>query len=514
MLMIFNERLSVSDAVGCRVNYKLPHIWSIYEDIIRTSRMQEINRNTSLSWLPHNKSLPKLFVLFCGISVLVIYAFCLRRTTITDRRNVQRIQDRSISQHRATMNQLSNHHHHYRRRHHHHQNILRKNEEQIVSQPEKKLFIAFDYWEQLTMATNHFFDLTALAAYAGRHVVVPFVKDSSFFGSPKEKGLTETLELYYNVSALNRTLRSRGHGTLISWKEFQDVCQGKLDVLVYFDYTSVHFDYTRVNKTTQYNQGTRAFIPCNNRKRITFQGFNVARKICMNVFAVDSVEKFENEVIENLPCVGLAQWRGIDNKYPFRAQFNLSSVVTDRLYSHNATAFFNSKLLHVARDFIAKNLSAHFVSAQIRAEKILKSGETFRNFTAVEKCILQLTGLVQRQKNTSTAPMPVFLATDFADYGSSSKRIASLSQNNAKSLMKILAPLKPVIFQPSAYNLTDRGAVAIVEMNILVSGERLFVVGGGSFQEWLASQFLTLNNIDQNASAKCQHELCNSLCAF
>ena len=351
------------------------------------------------------------------------------------------------------------------------------------------------------MATNHFFDLTALAAYGGRQVVVPFVKDSFFFaGSPKEKGF-ETLALYYNVSALNRTLRSLGYGTLMSWNEFQDVCQGKLDVLV-------HLDYTNLKKSTQYNQDTRAFFPCKNRKTNTFEGFNVARKICMNVFAVDSVEKFENEVIERLPCVDIDQWRGIDNEYPRRAQFNLSSIVTDRLYSHNATKFFSSKLLDVARDFIAKNLSPPFVSAQIRAEKM------FQSVATVKKCISQLTGLVQRHKNTSTASMPVFLATDFADYGRPSKRIAHLSRSHFKSLMNILAPLKPVIFQPLAYNLTDRGAVAIVEMNILASGESLFVVGGGSFQEWLASQFLSRNTIDQNFSAKCKHELCNRLCGL
>ena len=43
----------------------------------------------------------------------------------------------------------------------------------------------------------------------------------------------------------------------------------------------------------------------------------------MNVFAVDSVEKFENEVIERLPCVGFDQWRGIANKCSHRAQFQL-----------------------------------------------------------------------------------------------------------------------------------------------------------------------------------------------
>ena len=121
----------------------------------------------------------------------------------------------------------------------------------------KKILIAFGYWEQLTAATNNFLDLTALAAYGGRVAVVPFVKDSFFYGLPKAEKEFETLELYYNVSALNHTLRLRGHGTLISWKEFQDVCQGKLDVLV-------HFDYTSLNKTIKYNQNTRAFFLAKN----------------------------------------------------------------------------------------------------------------------------------------------------------------------------------------------------------------------------------------------------------
>ena len=373
-----------------------------------------------------------------------------------------------------------------------------------LRRPFKKIFIAFDYWEQLTAATNNFLGLTALAAYSGRQVVVPFVKDSFFLGTSTRKGF-ETLELYYNVSALNHTLRSRGYGTLISWKEFQDVCQGKLDMLV-------HFDYTNLNKTARYNQDTRAYFPCNNYLN-TFWNLKVERTICMNVFAVDSVEKFENEVIKRLPCVGFDQWRGTDNKYPYRAQFDLSSVVTNPMPSHQAAIFFSSKLLHVARDFIAKSLGPLFFSIHIRVERILKLARTFRDMATVKECISNLTARVQRHKNFSTALVPVFLASDFAEYGSSS-RLARQARQRSKSLMNILAPLKPVIFQPSAYNLSDRGAVAIVEMNILVSGEHLFVVGGGTFQKWIANQFLNKKNVGGKSSTNCENKLCNSLCCL
>jgi len=439
-----------------------------------------------------NKFFQKVLLLFCGITVAIFFIYT--RTT----KNL-------ISRPATTTNNTSQ----YRRYNTTKQfkSIPSKGEAvDKLRRPFKKIFIAFDYWEQLTAATNNFLSLTALATYGGRQVVVPFVKDSFFLGSSTKKGV-ETLELYYNVSALNRTLRSRGHGTLISWKEFQDVCQGKLDVLVHLDYTNLH-------KTARYNQNTRrAYFPCNNNHRNTFWGLKVERLICMNVFAVDSVEKFENEVIERLPCVGFDQWRGNNNKYSYRAQFDLSSVVTNPMHSHQAAIFFSSKLLHVARDFITKNLGPLFFSIHIRVERILKLGRTIRDMAAVKECISNLTARVQRHKNFSTAPVPVFLASDFAEYGSSSRR-ARQARQNSNSLIRILAPLKPIIFQPSAYDLRDRGAVAIVEMNILVSGERLFVVGGGTFQRWIASQFLNKKNVGRKSSSNCQNELCNNLCCL
>ncbi|XP_020629609.1 uncharacterized protein LOC110066707 [Orbicella faveolata] len=457
------------------------------KDRTNPSEMENINQKVLPIRMPFNKSLQKAFILFCGITILVMCVFYLRRTTSTDDRGRTHIDDRSYLWQNAT-NPLNN--------------FSSKLAVENMKRHGKKIFIAFNYWEQLTMGTNNFFDLTALAAYGGRRVVVPLVNDSKFHGLPTEKGI-KTLELYYNVSALNRTLRARGHGTLISWKEFQDVCQGKLDVLV-------RIDYTKLKKSTAYNQATRPFFPCNDSHTDTIStDFKVEKTICMNVFAVDSVEKFENEVVERLPCVGLDQWRGSKRRNRFRAQFQLSPLVTNRLGSlRDAAVFFNPKLLHIARDFITKHLGPLFVSVHVRAERILS---TFKNITAVVRCLSNLVTQVQSHKKDSKAHMPVFLAADFADYGSSSKQVEP-ARENAESLMKILAPLKPVIFQPSVYNLTDRGTVAIVEMNILVLGTHLSVAGGGKFQAWILNQFVNKNNIDQRYKANCRSKMCNYFC--
>ena len=113
---------------------------------------------------------------------------------------------------------------------------------------QKKIFLTFFYWEQLTMVTNDLLHLRALAAQGGRQVVVPFVKDSRFHGVPTSRG-HHTLGLYYNIVALNESLRLHGHGTLINWDGFQDVCKGKLDVLI-------HFHYTNLTNSTKNNLST------------------------------------------------------------------------------------------------------------------------------------------------------------------------------------------------------------------------------------------------------------------
>ena len=417
--------------------------------------MRIINQMTLFSWLPFTITLRKAFVFI----VLVTCALFLRTAIIADRGEsvILPLQ----SQHNAA-------------------NSSKDTVKNMQRAGKKRFFIALDYWEQLTRATSNLLDLTALAAYSGRQVVVPFVRNSKFHGSPTENGF-ETLELYYNVSALNRTLRSRGHGTLISWKEFQDVCQGKLDVLV-------HLDFNRLSETTTYESSTRAFFPCND-SLILNSDFKVGRTICMNVFAVTSVEKLESEVIAGLPCVGFDQWRGSHKRNIFRSQFQLKPLVKSLMRYPSTAVFFRPKLLHIAQDFIAKNLGPLFVSVHVRAERILTF---YKNFTKVVKCLSDLVTQVQRHKKGRGESMPIFLATDFAHYGSWSKSV-NPARENTEWLMKILAPLKPVIFQPSAYNLTDRGTVAIVEMSILVSGKHLSVVGGGHFQYWIVSQFVDKN---------------------
>ena len=100
---------------------------------------------------------------------------------------------------------------------------------------------------------------------------------------------------------------------------------------------------------------------------------------------------------------------------------------------------------------------------RIRVERILNLARTIRDMAAVKECISNLTARVERFKNVSTAPVPVFLASDFAEYGSSLRR-ARQARQNSKSLMNTLAPLKPIIFQPSLFYFWKRNYAKFFEM--------------------------------------------------
>ena len=192
-------------------------------------------------------------------------------------------------------------------------------------------------------------------------------------------------------------------------------------------------------------------------------------------------------------CVGIIQWRGNDeSRKEARAQFNLtSSVIKPLSFNDLDTNFFNVKLKFIAEDFIEQNLRPDYISIHLRAEAVLYHG---RSMDFLKQCISELSE--RAQIVAGSLSLKVFLSTDFSKYGSDSRN--RYLRNEAASIMELLTKklIQPVTFDPTDYVLTDNGAIAIVETNILTAGRRLFLLGGGSFQAWIKNMFLTKNNFD------------------
>ena len=103
-----------------------------------------------------------------------------------------------------------------------------------------------------------------------------------------------------------------------------------------------------------------------------------SRRICVDASAFKSVQRFEEEIVKRLPCVGIFEWRGVIKTNPKRTHFDIESKVERLLSFHDMGAFFSAKLLRVARDFIAQHLTSNFISVHIRtAEKFYVLEEIF-----------------------------------------------------------------------------------------------------------------------------------------
>ena len=347
-----------------------------------------------------------------------------------------------------------------------------------------KFFIAFRYWEQLTQATNNLIALTALASYSGHHVVVPFVIDSQFFGNKMKN--SETMGLYYNLSAFNNTLRSHGYSTLVSWETFQSVCRDKLDLLIRFSYGE---EASRRQQTKEIQGFQTRF------------GFNISKTVRVDSGMLRSVESFLDKVVKGSKCVGIKQWRG-NKEVPYRAFFPLPIDIHSSL-STSDVAFFNAKLLEIVDDFINKTLGSNYISLHIRTEKILERSNG--NFTTLVNCIKKQASLINNLRARHPNYHKLFVAVDFTAFGSRAKW-AREARREASLLLKHLNELfdNMVFLQPHFYNIKDRGAVAIVEMAVLVSGKQLFLTGGGGFEYTIRALFVKRSPFNDDKV----HEVC------
>ncbi|XP_067016459.1 uncharacterized protein [Acropora muricata] len=358
----------------------------------------------------------------------------------------------------------------------------------------KKFYIAFSYWEQMTMATTNLLALAALAVHSGRQVVVPFVHNSKFKAlKDQEHVRSPTLDLYFNLTALNNKLRSHGYNDLASFKTFQDVCRGKLDLLISFIYGK---ETTRIKEARKLS--SLSVFPCSwsgRQHKQVYRGFQVAKMVCVDAVILKSIEKFHSDVSKGSPCIGIVKWRGNGSGWN-RANFPLPPIVHRPLFPVDIS-FFNETLLDIAHNFSSKALGLEFMSVHLRTEGILLHG----SIPMVVNCLKELAARIQQEQDRyqkeGKAMRNVFVAADFSPFGSRSRSV-SAARKNSKLLIdefnKQLLNPNLVFFDPHVYNIVDTSSVAIVEINILISGGQYFCLGGRSFQDWTKRLFVQRKN--------------------
>ena len=349
----------------------------------------------------------------------------------------------------------------------------------------EKFFIAFSFGDQLARATESLLALAALARYGNRSVAVPYVKDSKFHGTKIDQD-AGTLSRYFDLNALNQKLDSYGYGLLKDWRRFQQICNQSLDVLLRI-LTLNGTSKARMSKIHKRQLNKTGWTPCNSDLRETgdrFKGFNINQRICIDPEIFTSVQQLETDVLRGSSCVGFVTWRGVGFG---RCHFPLSSDKVPSPFSVRHEVPFSRKLVEVAQDYALRQLGNNYISVHIRSEWVLIRHNS--SITYLIHCFRQLSSRIQSTKQ-KTGLEKIFLATDFSTFGSESYSIQPAQEKREilhKHLDKLLENRH--VFDPRTVELSDRGSIAIVEMNILSAGKKLFLVGGGNFEDWIKDRF-------------------------
>ena len=429
-----------------------------------------VNVSTSMKALPRIPALRKLKIIFL-IVVLLWTAAWISRPTVSEF-----MADVFVS---TKQEGAGNGH-----------NIIPTTRPAISKAERRKLFLAFSYGDQLTRATESLLALAAIAKHGNRNVVVPFVKDSRFYGTKLDNN-TGTLSRYFDLKELNIKLDSYGYGLLVSWEHFQKYCRPRLDVLLIFFYPAQNVGASRISTSQRQHLNKEGWTLCSDTKyRKIIQGFEIRRSVCINPELFTSVEKLEGEVLRNSPCVGIADWRGIGSG---RTHFFLPSNIPSP-FSIRHEVPISQQLLQLAQEFMYERLGNNFISVHIRSEWVLirSRGASINHLL---ECLKQVASKVQEIKRKIRVDK-IFLATDFTKTGSGSYTV-QLARKKSKLLGDFLDKKleNPETFElPSTVDLSDRGSIAIVEMSILSAGKKLFLVGGGSFEDWMKAKFELVDN--------------------
>ena len=364
----------------------------------------------------------------------------------------------------------------------------------------EKFFIGFSFGDQLTRATENLLSLAALARYGNRSVAVPFVKDSMFYGTKIDQN-AGTLSRYFDLKALNQQLDSYGYGLFKDWRHFQQSCNQSLDVLLNV-LTLDGRSKARLSNIQKQLLNKTGWTPCNSKLHETghrFHGFNINQRICIDPEILTSVQQLETDVLRGSSCVGFATWRGVGNG---RCHFPLSSDKVPSPLSVRPKVPFSRKLVEIAQDYAIRQLGNNYISVHIRSEWVLREHNS--NIAYLLDCFRQLSSRINSTKQ-KTGLEKIFLATDFSTFGSKSYTIRP-AKEKSEMLHKYLDNLleKRHVFDPRTVELSDRGSIAIVEMKILSAGKKMFLVGGGNFEDWIKDQFEQVS--DHVAEKICYHE--------
>ena len=396
-------------------------------------------------------------------------------------------------------------------------------------------FMSLSYFEQLTCATRNLLSAGNVAQNLGAKVVMPFLLRSRLYGIPELLPDKEVPDIFfplhtiYDIEQLNTTFHFLSNTYLADFEDFLYNSPREI-VMVDFIHTRVApkdlslspksiaeinhlmifnshniFDCTSLvfRRKQSFLEKLTLMLRISTR-RLGVKEFVIHKYICINPL-VDVTTDELKKLIGPEPCtVIFTQWRGCAYySCDIMAPRKISSSFRNRfLYHSNHTKSkphvkdivlpLSSTIKISAAQYLQKiNLSSPFISVHIRIEKLFLVNEKINGHT--ECCLGILDSLLKSLKWNLNHSL---LITDITEYGSDSCHEKEQCLPHSRKVKRALNTmgLTQHSFNPNAVgSRKNSGFASLVELHMLAMGDRLIVVGQGSFKHQLITNFLNSN---------------------
>ena len=410
----------------------------------------------------------------------------------------------------------------------------------IATSKGSSYFLSLSYFEQLTCATRNLLSAGNTAKNLGAKVVMPFLLRSRLYGIPDLLPDKEVPDIFYplntvyDIAQLNMTFHLLSNTYLVDFESFlinapreivmvdfihRHIAPKELslnpksisEIYKYFMYLRNHiFDCTSLvfRRTQELIEKIKMMLRISTR-RLGVKEFIVQKYICVDLSSDITTDQLKKLIGPEPRTIVFVQWRGCAyfSCNIVKSPRNITSPFRNRiLYHSNHTKStphvkdvilpLSATIKETAEQYLQKiNLSYPFISVHIRIEKLSRVNDRINGHTVC--CLRILDSLLNSLKSKYFDH--TLLITDIGEYGSDAcyDKVCLPHSRKVKGMLKTMG-LKQLSFNPDTFNSSKNpGFASLVEMHMLAMGDRLVVIGYGSFKRQIISHFLNSHPADK-----------------
>ena len=378
---------------------------------------------------------------------------------------------------------------------------------------EKYVFVHSEYTEQMSMGTLSILSLCGQAQFGGRKVVRPFVRKSRIVNSEKN---SVSLAILYDLQHLNKLLNMAGYSPLVDKQEYQAECKhtDPNHVTIHFLYlgdTTKNWNRSHLRITSEFYDSIFEKTKATGWTNCSFLDgkmgiFPSTKQFCINPAIITDWNVLERDIVGGAKCLIIYLWRGIGGGV-YRSYFTENHLK----FPHDAIQFTlkpSKPIQNEVARFRETFLPDRYMALYVRAEIILLPHKF--NFHYLKKCINVLVDVVNELK-ALVGISHVYVASDMSKHGSGSLLSyvnRNLDHNPFPEIFSsLISRVGGVVYNynASTSEITDRSAIAIVDVTLLTQAQYLITAGKesmSSFLRWVIGTFLANHRDDKDLWSK------------